>query len=338
MLTGVIDRRWGAAAVVAVAVLFVLPSFIPPFYVYTLALIFVTGLLAMSLNLVLGYGGLYQFHHGVFYGFGAYAVALTLKKTPLPAWLGFIAGPIAAALLGLLIGWFCIRLTQLYFGMLQISLGSLVWAIVFRWYSVTGGDDGIHGIPIPSAIASLQNSYYFILAVFALSLAVLYVIIKSPFGATLQATRDNPQRCEAIGVNVKRHQLMGIVIASFFAGVAGVLFVVLEHSVFPGLLFWVLSLEIFIMCLLGGWFTFLGPAIGAGIIVLLQTYVGSYTEYWTAIMGVLLILLIFFLPEGVMGFLLDRFRGRTEDVEPVPAPTLDTASASPSADVAELGS
>ncbi|MBS1252428.1 MAG: hypothetical protein MAG451_01467 [Anaerolineales bacterium] len=334
MLTGIVDGRWLAAAVIVVAALFVLPSLIPPFYVYMLALIFVTALLAMSLNLVLGYGGLYQFHHGVFYGVGAYAVALILKKTSLPAGVAFIAAPIVAAITGLLIGWFCVRLTELYFGMLQISLGSLIWAIVFRWYSFTGGDDGIHGIPLPPAISSLQSSYYFILSIFALSVAALYLIIKSPFGATLQATRDNPQRCEAIGVNVRRHQLMGIVIASFFGGVAGVLFVVLEHSVFPDLLFWVLSLEVFIMCLLGGWFTFLGPALGAGIIVTLRTFAGIYTEYWTAIMGVLLILLIFFLPEGVMGFLLSKFKGRSEHVEPVPAPSLDTTAARPSTDVA----
>ena len=106
---------------------------------------------------------------------------------------------------------------------------------------------------------------------------------------------------------MRRHQLAAIVIATFFAGVAGVLFVVLEGSVFPDLLFWVLSLEVFIMCLLGGWFTFAGPILGAAIIVSLRTFVGIYTEYWTLILGVILIFLIFFLPEGVMGFLMKRF-------------------------------
>jgi branched-chain amino acid transport system permease protein len=143
--------------------------------------------------------------------------------------------------------------------------------------------------------------------VVAISLAVIYLIFKSPFGATLLAIRDNPARCEAIGIHVRRHQVAGIVIATFFAGVAGVLFVVLERSVFPDLLFWVLSLEIFIMCLLGGWFTFLGPLLGAAITVALRTFVGIYTEYWTLILGVILILLIFFLPEGVMGYLMEKF-------------------------------
>jgi len=289
-------------------ILMLLPSVIPRFYTYILAVIFVTALLAMSLNIVVGHGGLFQFHHAAFYGVGAYTVALILKKTGLPVWVGFLAGPLMAALAGLIIGAFCIRLNNLYFGMLQISLGSLLWAVAFRWYNLTGGDDGLHGIPMPAFIASLDGAYYFILTVLAVCLIVMYLIYKSPFGSTLQAARDNPERCAAVGVNVQLHQLAAIVIATFFAGVAGVLFVVLEHSVFPDLLFWVLSLEVFIMCLLGGWFTFAGPIIGAAITISLRTFAGAYTEYWTMILGIILILLIFFLPEGVMGFIIAKFR------------------------------
>jgi branched-chain amino acid transport system permease protein len=113
-------------------VLLIWPMLAPRFYIYILSLIFVTALLAMSLNLTVGYGGLFQFHHGAFYGVGAYTFALMLTKTSLPMWVGFIVGPIVAAVTGLLIGWFCVRLSQLYFGMLQISLGSLIWAIVFN--------------------------------------------------------------------------------------------------------------------------------------------------------------------------------------------------------------
>jgi branched-chain amino acid transport system permease protein len=295
---------WLAAAVFAV--LLFLPMIIPRFYTYILTLIFVTSLLAMSLNLVVGHGGMFQFHHAVFYGVGAYTVALLLTKTSLPIWAAFILAPIAAATTGLLIGWFCIRLTRLYFGMLQISLGSLLWAIVFRWYGLTGGDDGIHGIPMPGLLSSLTGSYYFVLLVLVVCVIVLFLILKSPFGSTLQAIRDNPQRCEAVGIHVRRHQLAAIVIATFFAGVAGLLFVVLEHSVFPDLLFWVLSLEVLIMCLLGGWFTFAGPLLGSAIMIALRTFVGIYTEYWTLILGIILILLIFFLPEGVMGYLIEK--------------------------------
>jgi len=308
-----VHSRGFGIAVALLIVLALLPPIVPRFFVYIFALIYVTSLLAMSLNLVVGHGGMFQFHHGVFYGVGAYAMALTLTKTSWPLWIGFIVGPLVAATVGLLIGWFCVRLTRLYFGMLQISLGSLIWAIVFRWYKFTGGDDGIHGIRMPPILASLNHSYYFILVVLAVSLVLMYLILKSPFGATLQAIRDNPQRCEAVGIHVRRHQLYAIVIATFFAGIAGVLFVVLERSVFPEMLFWVMSLEILIMCLLGGWFTFAGPMLGAAITVALRTFVGRYTEYWTLILGIILILLIFFLPDGVMGFLLKTFRSQAKE-------------------------
>ena len=297
---------WWQIAILVV--LLILPLFAPTFYVYMLALIFVTALLAMSLNLVFGFGGMFQFHHAVFYGVGAYTVALMLTKTSLPAWIAFVAGPIVSAIVGLLIGWFCVRLTRIYFGMLQIALGSLVWAIVFRWYDFTGGDDGIHGIPLPSVLSSLNGSYYFALIITLICLIAMYLIINSPFGGTLQAIRDNPGRCAAVGVNVRRHQLIALAIATFFAGVAGVLFVTVEGSVFPDLLFWVLSLELCIMCLLGGWFTFIGPVLGAAIVVLLRTFVGIYTEYWTLILGAVLLLLVMFLPQGVMGYFQERFK------------------------------
>ncbi|MBT8367543.1 MAG: branched-chain amino acid ABC transporter permease [Deltaproteobacteria bacterium] len=305
-------KSFGASVVIFMGLL-IAPVIIPKFYTYILTVIFVTALLAMSLNLVVGHGGLFQFHHAAFYGVGAYTAGLILAKTSWPWWLGFFAGPIAAALTGFLIGLFCVRLSRLYFGMLQISLGSLIWAIAFRWYSLTGGDDGIHGIPMPEFISSLKSSYYFVLILLVACLILMYLILKSPFGTTLQAIRDNPERCAAVGINVKRHQLKGIVVATFFAGAAGVLFITVEGSIFPDLLFWVLSLEVFIMCLLGGWFTFGGPILGAAMIVSLRTFVGIYTEYWTLILGVILILLIFFLPEGLMGYnYLEKFHLRTK--------------------------
>jgi branched-chain amino acid transport system permease protein len=314
LFKNIVHSKWFGSVAAIFIVLLILPPLVPRFYIYILALIYVTSLLAMSLNMVVGYGGMFQFHHGVFYGVGAYAVALMLTKSSMPMWMGFIAGPIAAAITGLIIGWFCVRLSRLYFAMLQISLGSLIWAIVFRWYGFTGGDDGIHGIRMPAFLSSLNSSYYFILIILVVCLIMMYLILKSPFGNALQAIRDNPQRCEAVGINVRHYQLLGIVIATFFAGVAGVLFVVLERSVFADLLFWTLSLEIFIMCLLGGWFTFAGPILGAVITVALRTFVGKYTEYWTLILGIMLILVIFFLPEGVMGFFQGLFKPGMKEV------------------------
>jgi branched-chain amino acid transport system permease protein len=311
MIKDILRSRHTGTLAGLLLLLAIVPYVAPRFYVYILAVILLNGLLAMSLNLLAGHGGAYQFHHGVFYGVGAYAAGLVLAKTSLPAWVGLCAGPLAAALAGLVIGAFCVRLNKLYFGMLQISLGSLIWIIALRWYGLTNGDDGIHGIPLPELLAGSVHAYYFVLAVVSVCLAVMYLILKSPFGATLRAVRDNPQRCESVGIDVRRHQLTAIVIGTFFAGAAGVLFVVLEGSVFPDMLFWVLSLEIFIMCLLGGWFTFFGPMLGAAIMVSLRTFIGSYTDYWTLILGVVLILLIFFLPEGIMGIDLSaRLRAR----------------------------
>jgi branched-chain amino acid transport system permease protein len=301
-------KRGPVALVLTLALLCALPHFLPRFYAYVAAIVLLTGLLATSLNLAIGYGGIYQFHHAVFYGVGAYGTALMLAKTRLPAPLAFVVGPLAAALLSLVIGAICVRLSKLYFGMLQISLGSLVWATVYRWYSFTGGDDGIHGIPLPDALGSPAGSYYFTLAVTVLGLYALRRITASPFGMTLQGIRDNPVRAAAIGVDVRLHQLVALVIAGFFGGLAGTLFVVVDNSVFPDMMFWTFSLEVLIMCLLGGMYTFFGPFAGAAIIVLLRVFASSYTQYWSLVLGTILTLVIIFLPDGVLGYVVRRFR------------------------------
>ncbi|MEA2109904.1 MAG: branched-chain amino acid ABC transporter permease [Pseudomonadota bacterium] len=307
MFRGLFKGRVTIVSMVLLTVfLLLLPQFMSRFYIYLGSLIFAAALLATSLNMVLGFGGMYQFHHSVFYGFGAYALALTATKSGLPLWAGYVIAPLCSALLGLVLGLLTVRLSKLYFGMLQLSLGSLVWALVYRWYSFTGGDDGIHGIPIPDLIYSSTRAYYFCLIITVVCLLLMYLIVNSSFGRIFQGIRDNPERCGAVGINVQRHQLAGQMIAAFFAGVAGTLFVTVEGSVFPDLMFWTLSLEILIMCLLGGWFVFMGPSLGAAIIIILRTFVGIYTEYWTLVLGIVLMLLIFFLPEGVLGLLFRR--------------------------------
>jgi len=294
--------------IAGIILLLLFPVFLPRFYVYLLSIILLYGLLATSLNIVLGYGGIFQFHHAVFYGVGAYGTALMLTKTAMPAILAFIVGPLVASALGFILGIICIRLSKLYFGMLQISLGSLVWAIVYRWYSFTGGDDGIHGIPIPEMLSSYIGAYYYTLIITAVCIFLIFKIINSPFGSALQGIRDNPVRSEMIGINVKRHQILALTIAGFFAGVAGSLFVVVDNTVFPDMLFWTLSLEILIMCLLGCWFSFMGPMLGAGVIVALRTFVSTYTVYWALVLGVLMIFVIFFLPNGILGYFEERFK------------------------------
>ena len=303
-------RRSLVATLVVLGILCALPTFLPRFYVYIAAVVLLTGLLATSLNLAIGYGGIYQFHHAVFYGVGAYGTALMLTQGGAPAPVAMIVGPLAAAFLSLVMGVICVRLSKLYFGMLQISLGSLVWVTVYRWYSFTGGDDGIHGVPLPDLIASAKGSYYYTLAVTALCLFAMRRIAGSPFGKTLQGIRDNPVRSEAIGVDVKRHQLAALVIAGFFGGVAGSLFVVVDTSVFPDMMFWTYSLEVLIMCLLGGMYTFWGPFVGSSTLVLLRVFVSVYTQYWSLILGTILSLVIIFLPDGLLGFFVRRFRTR----------------------------
>lgn len=300
---------------IGLLIMFLLPLGLPRFYIYLASIILLYGLLATSLNLVLGYGGIFQFHHAVFYGAGAYGAALVITRSGLSPWLAFIIGPLVAALLSLIMGLICIRLSKLYFGMLQISLGSLVWAIVYRWYSFTGGDDGIHGVPVPEILSSPNAAYYFALIVTSLSLLIMYKIIKSPFGSALQGIRDNPVRSEMIGINVRRHQLLALVIAGFFAGVAGVIFVVVDSTVFPDMLFWTLSMETLIMCLLGGWFSFLGPMLGAAIILILRTFASTVTVYWALILGIIMMFVIFFLPNGVLGFLESKFKPKTSPAQ-----------------------
>jgi branched-chain amino acid transport system permease protein len=315
MATGILNGKGRIWLIVALVALCLVPFVLPRFYVYLLSIILLYGLFAMSNNFPLGFGGIYQLHHAVFYGVGAYGTALVMTKSGLSPWLAFLVGPLVAAALSLVMGLICIRLSKLYFGMLQISLGSLVWAVVYRWYSFTGGDDGIHGISVPDIISSYQGAYYFTLVVTAVSLFILYRILKSPYGSTLQGIRDNPVRSAMIGVNVKRHQLLALIIAGFFAGVAGTLFVVVDNTVFPDMMFWTLSMEAVIMCLLGGWLTFLGPMLGAALIVLIRTFVSTYTVYWALVLGIIFMLVIFFLPNGVLGWIENLFKGKTKLVE-----------------------
>ena len=294
------------STITGILLLLAIPTIIPQYYVYLLATVFTTALLATSLNLVLGYGGLLHLHHGVFYGIGAYTVAIVMTKTSWPFAVAVVLGPLVAALIALVIGWFCVRLRGLYFGMLTLALGQLVWAIVYRWNALTNGDNGIHAIPVPEFLFSVNSVYYTTLLVLIVSLIILYMITKSPFGLTLLATRDNPMRSESLGIHVKRHRLTAFVIAGFFAGVAGVLFILVERSVAPSLLFWNKSAEILIMCLMGGLTVFMGPTLGAVILVILSMIVGLYTEYWLLVLGILLLILVLFLPQGILGYLMER--------------------------------
>ncbi|MFH0976003.1 MAG: branched-chain amino acid ABC transporter permease [Spirochaetota bacterium] len=347
VLKNILSPGYKIWAYAGIMLLVFLPAVLPlstfRFYIYLASIILLYGVAATSCNLALGYGGIYQFHHTVFYGMGAYGAALAITRLDVSPWIAFLCGPLISALLALVMGLICMRLSKLYFGMLQISLGSLVWVVVYRWYSFTGGDDGIHGIPMPDLLASPKGAYYFVLIISGLSLFLMYRIIKSPFGITLQGIRDNPVRSEMIGINVRIHQLVTLIIAGFFAGIAGVLFIVVDNTVFPDMMFWTASLEMIIMCLLGGMYNFFGPITGAAIVIFIRTFAGSFVEsftslfirifggalsetsvsslkrvsadfssYWTLVLGIICILVIFFVPNGVLGFFDNLKNGKKE--------------------------
>ncbi len=314
---------WVLAAVGGAA-LAGLPAIASPYLVYLASVMAVQALFATSLNLVLGFGGMLQLHQGAFFGLGAYAVALAVVRGLWPFGAGLVLAPVVGAAAAWAVGWLAVRLRGLYFGMMTLALGQLFWAVVYRWYSFTGGDDGIHGIPIPPSLASLSGSFYLVVAVTAVALWALRRLVDSPFGLALTAIRDNPQRAESVGIDVRRHRLAALSLAGLFSGLAGGLFVVVERSVSPGLLFWPLSAEALIMCLLGGLYTFWGPTVGAVAIVMLRTYLDIYTQNWLLVLGLLLLAVVLFLPDGLLGHA--RMRG--------PAGLGDPARAVPEAEQA----
>jgi len=276
---------------------------------HVLRLALVAVLFATSLNLILGYGGLVSFGHAAFYGVGAYTVALLVTKAHWPAMAGIAAAPFLAAALAAFVGAISLRSRQLYFAMITLGFSQLVYVIVDQWYSFTGGDNGIFGIDLPSWMFEVRKAYFFVLAVVALSLFVLWRIVRSPFGTTLRCTRENRDRAEAIGVNVYRHQLIAFVISGFFAGLAGAMFVVDQAEASPTILYWTRSGDPVIWALVGGMFTFMGPAIGALLLTELRDLLGNVTTYWQFILGAILLIIVLFFPEGIGGLFSGLFSG-----------------------------
>lgn len=284
---------------------FILERVSSQYYVYLSAKILIWSLFAVSFNLVLGYGGMMSFGHAAFYGTGAYTCAILLARAswPLPAALA--AAPVAAALVGLAIGFLCARIRGIfYFAVLSLSCSQLLYIVVFKWRSLTFGDDGIQGIPVPECISTLDSyvgCYLFILIVSATCIYLLFRIVHSPFGLILKTIRDNPERSAFVGVRISNYRLTAFTISAFFSGLAGALFVLLETSVSPDVLKWGVSGEVLLMGLLGGMHVFAGPILGAAIMVLLNSIVTSYTEYWGTVIGLTLICIVLFFPEGVGG-------------------------------------
>lgn len=288
-------------SLVALGALFLLSLLLPNFFVFLLTEVMILGLFGMAVNLLVGYCGMVTFGHGAFYAVGGYTVAILLKKTNVPFSVAFALAPLLAALLGLIIGFFCVRLTQFYFAMLTLAFGMLVWAVIYKWDNFTGGENGIVGVAVPALISSPHTFCWFTLAVLFSCVILLWLIINSPYGYTMKAIRENPERVQFLGVNLTIYRLAAVVISAFFAGVSGALYAAFTRGAFPELAHWSKSGEGLIITLIGGMGSLLGPVIGSALLLVLQQVFTSVFEYWSALLGVILIILVLFLPEGAVG-------------------------------------
>jgi branched-chain amino acid transport system permease protein len=311
---------WGVLLLIAG---FLVPAMGSRFYTFLVNDIVIWALFATSLNVLVGYTGLVSFGHAAYFGIGAYATGLLMKKAGVSFLLAFPAAGVLAGLFALVFGFFCVRLTRIYFAMLTLAFAQIVWAICFKWNEVTGGEQGMPEIPYPSfdwvdRVAAVlpfvggyrtSDYYYFTcLILVAGCLWILRRIVASPFGRMLTTIRENAERAEFIGVNVRRYELAAFVIAGIFAGLAGGLFGIFNRGVFPDFAYWTKSSEVLIMTLLGGMGTFLGPAVGAAALIWLNQQIVSYTEYWPLILGTILVILLFVFPGGIAGTVGELWR------------------------------
>ena len=302
---------WGLVGVLAALSVPFLGS---RYYTFVATDVAILALFAVSLNLLLGYTGLVSFGHAAYFGVGAYTTGLLMKKAGVPFVLAFPAAGVLAGLLALVFGFFCVRLTKIYFAMLTLAFAQIVWAICFKWNDLTGGEQGMPEIPYPDLawlerlplVGELRTSDHFYLltvVLVALCFWLLRRVVGSPFGRILTTIRENPERAEFIGVHVRRWELLAFVLAGAFAGLAGGLFGIFNRGVFPDFIYWTKSSEVLIMTILGGMGYFYGPAVGALVLLVLNQQITSYTEYWPFVLGTILIVLLFAFHGGLVGAL-----------------------------------
>ncbi|MGH7393092.1 MAG: ABC transporter permease subunit, partial [Candidatus Rokuibacteriota bacterium] len=291
------------------ALLVLLPPLLPTFHVWVLVEVLAFALFAASLHLLMGTGGMVSFGHAAVFGLGAYAAALLMQPAGAPMPLAFVAAPVVAAAGAAVIGFFCVRLSSIYFAMLTLAFAQIVYAIVHQWYDVTGGDNGLLGVWPAPWLAGPVRYYYVALLACGGGIALLGRIGRAPFGLTLRAIRDHARRAEASGVDVRAHQWIAFVVAGFFGGLAGTTFAFLKGSVFPDYVAVPMSVEPLVMVLLGGVQTYAGAPVGAATYTLLDTAVTRYTEYWQLVLGAVLIALVLAFPRGILGVLGGRARG-----------------------------
>lgn len=282
------------------AVLLLCPPFLPQTYVVQMTDTLLFVLLAVSINLLIGYGGMISLGHAAYFAIGGYTAGLLVTQAGMPMLVGLLAGPLAAALAAAFIGLFCVRVAHAYFIMLTLAFGQLVYTVVWKWRALTGGDDGLVGVAPPALLLSEIHYYYFTLVIILASLILIHRICESPFGTTLKAIRDTPSRAKSIGIDVSRFKLAAFTMAGFFAGIAGSLYVFHNRGIFPQSALWVTSTEIMLMAVLGGANHFVGPIVGAIFLKTLNFIIPRMTEYWLFFLGVVVLLIAFVMPRGLM--------------------------------------
>ena len=312
----------------ATVVLLVLPMILPPFETLQVSYGLIFGIAALGFNLLLGYTGLLSFGHSAFFGTGAYAAAFLVKYLGVRSMEAFIAAAILCSLLvAALFGVVCVRYTRIFFGILALALSQVLWSLAMKLFWVTGGTDGLR-VPTPSLLGGVMGNaasaavdktsflahryYYYVLVVFAVSTAVMWVIVHSPFGKALQAIRDNEVRAEFVGVQVQRYRYIAFLVSGVFTGLAGALWVPLNGLTTPDILYWPFSGRIVFMVVLGGFRTFWGPIVGAFVYNYLEVWAVGATVYWQLVLGVILVTLVLAMPTGLVGTasqLAARLRG-----------------------------
>jgi branched-chain amino acid transport system permease protein len=294
--------------------LFLLPHLVGKYFMYMTMHILVLSVFALGFNLLLGYTGLLSFGQAGFYACGAYGCAKVLLVIPslLP---GVICGVLFAGIIALILGFLCIRHTRIYFAMLTLCFGMMIYSLAWKWRTMTGGDDGLVGIPrapleIPGIfsidMSSLGNYYYFVLIVCLFAIFIFYRIVNSPFGLTLQGIRDSESRIAFAGISVKNYRLIAFTIAGLYAGLAGALLPPLESTVTPDYAHWTHSAEPVLATLLGGIHTFAGPIVGAFLFYVIKDIIVRFTEYWLIWLGAIVLALVMGLPSGIVSILEKR--------------------------------
>jgi branched-chain amino acid transport system permease protein len=306
-------RRLLIAAGPLVLALVILPYVVEPYQTVLLSYGLIFAIAALGFNLLLGYTGLLSFGHSAYFGMGAYAVAFVVKYLGITSMeLFLLAGILASALVTALFGFVCVRYTRIYFSILTLALSQVLWSLAFKFFWVTGGTDGLR-VPTPTllgvSIGAGQDKmtflahryYYYVLVIFLVAVALMWVIVHSPFGKALQAIRDNEIRAEFVGVQVWHYRWVAFLISGVFTGLAGALWVPLNGLTTPDILHWSFSGEIVFFTVLGGFSTFAGPIVGAVVFNYLKTFAVGYTVYWQMFLGVVLVTLVMALPTGIMG-------------------------------------